>query len=51
LEQAFAEHFTAVIQEESFEEIYDKCKEVIAEQAGPFVWVSHFKQKKNPFET
>lgn len=40
LEQAFAEHFTAVIQEESFEEIYDKCKEVIAEQAGPIVWIT-----------
>jgi DNA-binding GntR family transcriptional regulator len=40
LEQAFAEHFTAVIQEESFEEIYDKCKEVIAEQAGPVVWIT-----------
>ena len=40
LEQSFAEHFTAVIQEESFEEIYEKCKEVISEQAGPIVWVT-----------
>lgn len=41
LEQAFAEHFTAVIQGETFEEIYEKCKEVISEQAGPIIWVSH----------
>jgi len=40
LEQTFAEHFTAVIQEDSFEEIYEKCKEVISEQAGPIVWVT-----------
>lgn len=39
LEQTFAEHFTAVIQGESFEDIYDKCKEVIGEQAGPIIWV------------
>jgi hypothetical protein len=39
LDQAFAEHFTAVIQGDSFEEIYEKCKEVIAEQAGPIIWV------------
>lgn len=29
-----------MIQEESFEEIYEKCKEVIGEQAGPIVWVT-----------
>lgn len=39
LEQSFAEHFTAVIQGETFEEIYEKCKEIIAEQAGPIIWV------------
>lgn len=39
LEMTFAEHFTAVIQGETFEEIYEKCKEVISEQAGPIIWV------------
>lgn len=39
LEQTFAEHFTAVIQGETFEDIYDKSKEVISEQAGPIIWV------------
>ena len=39
LEQSFAEHFTAVIQGETFEEIYEKSKEVIAEQAGPIIWM------------
>ncbi len=39
LEQTFGEHFTAVIQGETFEEIYEKCKEVIIEQAGPVIWV------------
>jgi len=39
LEQTFGEHFTAFIQGDSFEEIYEKTKEVIAEQAGPIIWV------------
>lgn len=39
LEQTFAEHFTAVVQGETFEEIYEKCKDVISEQAGPIIWV------------
>jgi hypothetical protein len=39
LEQSFVEHFTAVIQGDTFEEIYEKCKEVITEQAGPIIWV------------
>ena len=41
LEQAFGDHFTAFVTGDSFEEIYDKCKEVIAEQAGPIIWVPH----------
>ena len=45
LEQTFAEHFTAVVQGETFEEIYEKCKEVISEQAGPIIWVP---QKEMP---
>lgn len=39
LEQTFAEHFTAVVQGETFEEIYEKSKEVIVEQAGPIIWI------------
>ena len=39
LEQTFGEHFTAVIQGDSFEDIYEKVKETIAEQAGPIIWV------------
>jgi guanylate kinase len=39
LEQTFGEHFTSFVQGETFEEIYEKCKEVIAEQAGPIIWV------------
>lgn len=39
LEQTFGEHFTAVIQGDSFEDIYEKAKETIAEQAGPIIWV------------
>lgn len=39
LEAHFAEHFTAVVQGDTFEEIYEKCKEVISEQAGPIIWV------------
>ena len=40
LEQTFGEHLTAVVQGDSFEDIYDKCKEVISEQAGSVIWVT-----------
>ena len=40
LEQTFGEHFTAVIQGDTFEDIYEKTKEVISEQAGPIIWVT-----------
>jgi hypothetical protein len=39
LEQAFGEHFTAVITGDSFDELFDKVKEVIGEQSGPVIWV------------
>ena len=39
LEQAFGEHFSAVIEGDSFEEIYEKVKDVIAEQGGPIIWI------------
>jgi len=39
VEEAFGEHFTAVIQGENYEEVYSLCKEAIADQAGPIIWV------------
>ncbi|XP_032878412.1 disks large homolog 2 isoform X2 [Amblyraja radiata] len=39
LEQEFGEHFTAIVQGENLESIYDQCKLAIEEQAGPFIWV------------
>jgi hypothetical protein len=39
LEETFGEHFTAVIQGESYEDVYNQCKEVISDQAGPIIWV------------
>ncbi|XP_072119410.1 disks large homolog 2 isoform X2 [Mobula birostris] len=39
LEQEFGEHFTAIVQGENLEEIYDQCKLTIEEYSGPFIWV------------
>ncbi|XP_037538381.1 discs large homolog 1-like protein isoform X2 [Nematolebias whitei] len=39
LEQEFTEHFTAVVQGDTLEEIYDQAKQIIEEQSGPFIWV------------
>ncbi|XP_054599702.2 discs large homolog 1-like protein isoform X19 [Nothobranchius furzeri] len=39
LEQEFTEHFTAVVQGDTLEEIYDQVKQIIEEQSGPFIWV------------
>lgn len=39
MEQEFGEYFTAVVQGDTPEEIYNKVKEVISEQAGPTIWV------------
>ncbi|XP_048696968.1 disks large homolog 2 isoform X19 [Caretta caretta] len=39
LEQEFGEYFTAIVQGESLEEIYNQCKLVIEEQSGPFIWI------------
>lgn len=39
MEQEFAEYFTAVVEGDTPEEIYAKVKDVIAEQAGPTIWV------------
>ncbi|XP_062987762.1 disks large homolog 1 isoform X6 [Elgaria multicarinata webbii] len=38
LEQEFAEHFTAIVQGDTLEEIYDQVKQVIEEHSGPFIW-------------
>uniref|UniRef100_A0A673B6Y1 Discs, large (Drosophila) homolog 1, like n=1 Tax=Sphaeramia orbicularis TaxID=375764 RepID=A0A673B6Y1_9TELE len=39
LEQEFTEHFTAIVQGDTLEEIYDQVKQIIEEQSGPFIWV------------
>ncbi|XP_047225229.1 discs large homolog 1-like protein isoform X7 [Girardinichthys multiradiatus] len=39
LEQEFTEHFTAIVQGDTLEEIYDQAKQIIEEQSGPFIWV------------
>uniref|UniRef100_A0A674AMH4 Disks large homolog 1 n=1 Tax=Salmo trutta TaxID=8032 RepID=A0A674AMH4_SALTR len=39
LEQEFTEHFTAIVQGDSLEEIYNTVKRLIEEQSGPFIWV------------
>ncbi|XP_042899974.1 disks large homolog 1 isoform X3 [Parasteatoda tepidariorum] len=39
LEQEFGEYFTAVVQGDTPEEIYNKVKEIIHDQGGPTVWI------------
>ena len=39
LEEVFNEHFTAVVQGETYEDIYNQSKDVIGDQAGPIIWV------------
>ncbi|XP_044762452.1 disks large 1 tumor suppressor protein isoform X4 [Coccinella septempunctata] len=39
MEQEFAEYFTAVIQGDTPEDIYNQVKDVIDEQSGPTIWV------------
>ncbi|XP_055297810.1 disks large 1 tumor suppressor protein isoform X10 [Sitodiplosis mosellana] len=39
MEQEFGEYFTAVIQEDTIEDIYTKVKNVIWSQSGPTIWV------------
>uniref|UniRef100_A0A8C3L452 Discs large MAGUK scaffold protein 1 n=1 Tax=Chrysolophus pictus TaxID=9089 RepID=A0A8C3L452_CHRPC len=39
LEQEFTEHFTAIIQGDTLEEIYNQVKQIIEEQSGPYIWV------------
>nr|XP_015216223.1 PREDICTED: disks large homolog 1 isoform X10 [Lepisosteus oculatus] len=39
LEQEFTEHFTAIVQGDTLEEIYNQVKQIIEEQSGSFIWV------------
>ncbi|KAG1970540.1 disks large [Pimephales promelas] len=39
LEQEFGEYFTALVQGETLEDIYNQCKMVIEEQSGPYIWI------------
>ncbi|XP_075448685.1 disks large homolog 2 isoform X3 [Ascaphus truei] len=39
LEQEFGEFFTAIVQGDTLEDIYNSCKLVIEEQSGPFIWI------------
>uniref|UniRef100_A0A8C5H5A7 Disks large homolog 2-like n=1 Tax=Gouania willdenowi TaxID=441366 RepID=A0A8C5H5A7_GOUWI len=39
LEHEFGEFFTASVQGETLEDIYNHCKQVIEEHAGPFIWI------------
>ncbi|XP_056607305.1 disks large homolog 1 isoform X16 [Triplophysa dalaica] len=39
LEQEFLEQFTAIVQGDTLEEIYNQVKQIIEEQSGPYIWV------------
>ncbi|XP_073434828.1 disks large homolog 1 isoform X22 [Dendrobates tinctorius] len=39
LEQEFTEHFTAIVQGDTLEEIYNYVKQIIEEQSSTFIWV------------
>ncbi|KAM4556089.1 discs large homolog 1-like protein isoform 3-T3 [Fundulus diaphanus] len=39
LETEFTEHFTAIVQGDTLEEIYDQVKQIIEDQSGPVIWV------------
>ncbi|KAM9377146.1 disks large homolog 3 [Pholidichthys leucotaenia] len=39
LEQDFGEYFTAIVQGDSLEEIYNKIKLIIEDQSGPYIWI------------
>ncbi|XP_068122795.1 disks large homolog 2 isoform X10 [Hyperolius riggenbachi] len=39
LEQEFGEFFTAIVQGDTLDDIYNTCKLVIEEQSGPYIWV------------
>ncbi|XP_068186625.1 disks large homolog 2 isoform X5 [Antennarius striatus] len=39
LEQEFGEFFSALVEGDTLEDIYNHCKEVIEEHSGPFIWI------------
>ncbi|XP_036207673.1 disks large homolog 1 isoform X18 [Myotis myotis] len=39
LEQEFTEHFTAIVQGDTLEDIYNQVKQIIEEQSGPYIWI------------
>uniref|UniRef100_A0A2K6A3L3 Discs large MAGUK scaffold protein 1 n=1 Tax=Mandrillus leucophaeus TaxID=9568 RepID=A0A2K6A3L3_MANLE len=39
LEQEFTEHFTAIVQGDTLEDIYNQVKQIIEEQSGSYIWV------------
>ncbi|KAM5163844.1 disks large homolog 1 isoform 2-T2 [Mantella aurantiaca] len=39
LEQEFTEHFTAIVQGDTLEEIYNQVKQIIEEQSGTCIWI------------
>ncbi|XP_051005692.1 disks large homolog 1 isoform X2 [Acomys russatus] len=39
LEQEFTEHFTAIVQGDTLEDIYDQVKQLIEQQSAPYIWV------------
>lgn len=39
LEQEFTECFSAIVEGDSFEEIYHKIKRIIEELSGPYIWI------------
>uniref|UniRef100_A0AAY4EAX8 Disks large homolog 1 n=1 Tax=Denticeps clupeoides TaxID=299321 RepID=A0AAY4EAX8_9TELE len=39
LEQEFTENFTAVVQGETLDDVYDQVKRIIEKQSGPNIWV------------
>ncbi|XP_047462441.1 disks large homolog 2 isoform X15 [Mugil cephalus] len=39
LEQEFGEYFTALVQGDTLEDIYNHCKQVIEEHSGPYIWI------------
>ncbi|XP_072231804.1 disks large homolog 2 isoform X7 [Leuresthes tenuis] len=39
LEQEFGEYFTALVQGDTLDDIYNHCKQVIEEHSGPYIWI------------
>ncbi|KAM9499669.1 disks large homolog 2 isoform 16-T16 [Salvelinus alpinus] len=39
LEQEFGEFFTALVQGDTLEDIYNHCKMVVEEHSGPYIWI------------